>query len=74
MFYEDILAALEGLDLSDLISLTDSLENERFLVGNELGLTSRFDWNVCGAVSKALSVSTQRNICFGDLHCVNPMP
>lgn len=58
MFYEDILAALEGLDLSDLISLTDSLENERFLVGNELGLTSRFKTNEISAMETFI-VSTQ---------------
>jgi hypothetical protein len=71
-FRNDILAALQGLDLSANVSLTDALEGERFVVGNELGLTSRFNRNVCDVVTKALSVSTLSHARFGDIQSVEP--
>lgn len=71
-FCEDVLLHTRSLDLSGLISVTDALEGEGFVVGNELGLTGRFSHNVLGAVTKALSTTEFSNLCFGDVHSANP--
>lgn len=69
-FDQDMSVALQSLDLSANVSLTDDPANERNITGCELGLTTRFFKHVCDVVSKALSVSNLPNIRFGDIQCV----
>lgn len=73
-FVADIMQALSTLDLSGQVSLSDSAEGEKYMVGNELGLTGRFAKNVCDPVTKALSVTRLRNLFFGDIQCVRLNP
>lgn len=63
-FYDDICAALRFLDLNGLVSLTDSAEGEKFVVGSGLGLTGRFTANLC--------YTRLRNLMFGDITAVDP--
>jgi hypothetical protein len=73
-FSDEIMVALQGLELSAPVCLTDAPEDERFVVGNELGLTARFIRNVCDPVTKAFSVSSLSNLRFGDIHSVKLQP
>ena len=69
-FYDDIRIALQSMDLNGQVSLIESRIGERYLTGNELGLTTRFARNLCDPVSEALSVTNMRDIMFGDIHSV----
>lgn len=53
-----------------------SIDNgsERFLVGCELGLTTRFVRNICDPVAETLSATRLSNVTFGDIHAVKPAP
>lgn len=66
-FEQEILTACQSHGLSGNVSLTDSLEGEKFIVRNKLGLTDQFTWNVCDAVIKALLVTTLSHLHFGDI-------
>lgn len=68
-FREDVLSHTRSLDLSGLISVTDALEGEGFVVNNGFGLTGRFSHNFLGAVTTTTEFS---NLCFGDVHSTNP--
>lgn len=69
-FDEYVATTLQELNLDGLVS--DSSEPERYIVGNETGLTSRFVRNVCDPVAKALSVTDMNGIMFGDIQSVKP--
>ncbi|PLN77295.1 hypothetical protein BDW42DRAFT_177037 [Aspergillus taichungensis] len=71
-FENDIRSALGQLDLSGSVSYTHPPEPDRFVVANELGLTSRFNHHVCDAVAKALAVTGLHNVRFGDVQAVRP--
>lgn len=73
-FTTDIQNALENLDLTLEVTLTDSGEGEQYIVGNELGLTARFVGNVCVPVAKALSVTSRHGLTFGDIQFISPDP
>lgn len=73
-FLQEVSDALRSLDLSGEVSLSDSVGNERFLVGCELGLTTRFVRNVCDPVAKALSVTSLSDTIFGDIYAVEASP
>ncbi|KAE8352489.1 hypothetical protein BDV28DRAFT_148951 [Aspergillus coremiiformis] len=66
-FETEVRDAHQHIDLSGIISQTDPQEGEFFLTGSELGLTGRFNQNVCEAVAKALSVTELRGMRFGDI-------
>ena len=68
-FFQDIMEAIELLDLDGNVKVTS--EEERFIVANELGVTSRFIKNICDSVSSALSVTRLRDVFFGDIQSVN---
>lgn len=56
-FSAEVLSTYNDLDLSALVSLTDDRDvSERFAIGCELGLTTRFAKHLCDAVSKVMSV------------------
>lgn len=69
-FYEDVRVALQSMDLNGQVSLIESRNAERYLTGNELGLTTRFVRNLCDPVSEALSVTHLRQVMFGDIHSI----
>lgn len=68
------MAVSQTLDLTAEVSLTDSAEGEKYVVGNELGLTARFVANVCDPVAKALSVTSEGHVRFGDIQAVKLGP
>lgn len=56
-FVTEVLSTYNDLDLSTLVSITDDQDlSERFAIGCEPGLTTRFAKHVCDAVSKVMSV------------------
>lgn len=56
-FLTEALSTYNDLDLSTLVSITDDQDlSERFAIGCEPGLTTRFAKHVCDAVSKVMSV------------------
>lgn len=69
-FMEQILAALQSLDLRAHVSLTDPPEGEKYFVGNELGLTARIIHNICDPVAKALSVTSLSGLRFCDIQAL----
>ncbi|ODM14483.1 hypothetical protein SI65_10105 [Aspergillus cristatus] len=69
-FESDVIRACASLDLSQLVSLTDEVEEYR--TASELGLTGRFSKHVCDAVMKALSVTHLSNMKFGDYQALPP--
>lgn len=55
-FSTEVLSTYNDLDLSALVSLTDDRDvSERFAIGCEPGLTTRFAKHLCDAVSRVLS-------------------
>lgn len=50
------------MDLDGQVSLIESRNGERYLTGNEPGLTTRFVRNLCDPVSEALSVTHLRQV------------
>ncbi|XHG09735.1 hypothetical protein AWENTII_012777 [Aspergillus wentii] len=66
----EIMQALQSLDLSATVSLSDSSEGGEFVVESELDLTSRVDQNICDPVSK--QISNILNIRFGDNLVMTP--
>jgi len=69
-FYEDVRVALQSMDLDGQVSLIESRNGERYLTGNEPGLTTRFVRNLCDPVSEALSVTHLRQVMFGDVYSI----
>lgn len=69
-FIPQILTALGSLDLHTHVSLTDPAEGEKYLVGNELGLTARIIHNICDPVAKALSVTSLSGLRFCDIQAL----
>jgi hypothetical protein len=70
-FESQVFAALSSLTFSADISLTDEAEGDRYFVGSELRLTTRFVRHVCDPVAKALSVSNMP-LPFGDFRAIHP--
>lgn len=68
-FTAEVNDILARLDLTGNISLTDPApgEGDRYIVANELGLTSRFVANVALPLNKAYSLTTQGTLMFGDV-------
>ena len=73
-FQDDILAACNTLDLSDLVSVSDATEGERYVVGNERGLSTRIVSNICDPVTRALSVTNLSNLRFADIQAASSNP
>lgn len=69
-FIAQILTALGSLDLHTHVSLTDPAEGEKYVVGNELGLTARIIHNICDPVAKALSVTSLSGLRFCDIQAL----
>jgi hypothetical protein len=69
-FEQQMLDACHSLYLSAEVSPT--AEDERFIVGCELGLTSCFNQHVCDAVTKALSTTRLSHLKFGDVQAIRP--
>lgn len=69
-FREQATEILQQFDFSGMVSITDSLEGEKYVVANKLGLTARFIQNVCEPINKALSVAGFPSLRFGDVQAV----
>ncbi|OQE12921.1 hypothetical protein PENFLA_c059G01299 [Penicillium flavigenum] len=66
-FDRDIRLALVSLDLNFQIAYIDSPSGEVYLVGNDIGLSSRFVNNVCEPVAKVLIHASQPAMVLGDI-------
>lgn len=69
-FSDRVLNVLGSLDLDIQVSLTDPPEGEKYVVGNELGLTARIIHNICDPVAKALSVTSLSGLRFCDIQAL----
>ncbi|GFF26314.1 hypothetical protein IFM58399_01370 [Aspergillus lentulus] len=66
-FPSQVLTLCNTLSLDANVSVTDDSDmNEHYHVGNELGLTGRFNKHVCDPVAKVLSVTEHAHLTFGD--------
>ncbi|EAW17525.1 uncharacterized protein NFIA_074450 [Aspergillus fischeri NRRL 181] len=66
-FPRQVLTLCNTLSLDANVSVTDDSDmNEHYYVGNELGLTGRFNKHVCDPVAKVLSVTEHAHLTFGD--------
>jgi hypothetical protein len=66
-FPRQVLTLCNTLSLDANVSVTDDSDmNEHYHVGNELGLTGRFNKHVCDPVAKVLSVTEHAHLTFGD--------
>ena len=69
-FKNDVRQIIQNIDLNGLVPCTD-VTNDTYVVGNELGLTGRFDKHVCDAVSLACK-SAGLPLQFGDRQAALP--
>ncbi|KAK9642719.1 hypothetical protein HCH54_008155 [Aspergillus fumigatus] len=66
-FPRQMLTLCNTLSLDVNVPVTDDSDmNEHYHVGNELGLTGRFNKYVCDPVAKVLSVTEHAHLTFGD--------
>lgn len=66
-FDQEIRSALAPLNLNFQVPYVDFAGGEVYLVGNEIGLSSRFINNVCVPVAKVLARSSQPSLVIGDI-------
>jgi len=69
---QDTFAAVKGISMHRMISITNTMEGELFYVGNELGLTRRFVQNMGVPVTKAFKYGSKKPLLnclrFTDYH------
>ncbi|OOQ81584.1 hypothetical protein PEBR_42356 [Penicillium brasilianum] len=66
-FDQEIRSALATLNLNFQVPHVDFAGGEVYLVGNEIGLSSRFINNVCVPVAKILAHSSHPSLVIGDI-------
>jgi hypothetical protein len=69
-FKDDVLQIIQNTDLNGLIPCTD-VTSDTYVVGNELGLTGRFDKYICDPISLAC-ISAGLPLQFGDRQAAFP--
>lgn len=67
LFREEVLNALSLVNLTNMVS-GDSSEGDKYVVGNELGLSGRIISNICDPVMRGLAATHLSNLCFADIH------
>lgn len=68
-FREEVLRALSSINLTNMVS-GDSSEGDKYVVGNELGVSSRIISNICDPVMRGLAATHLSNLRFADTHTV----
>lgn len=72
-FREEVLHALSLTNLTNMVS-GDSSEGDKYVVGNELSVSSRIINNICDPVMRALAATHLSDLRFADIHTVVSNP
>lgn len=68
-FHEEVLHALSSINLTNMVN-SDSSEGDKYVVGNELGVSSRIVNNICDPVMRGLAATHSCSLRFADIHTV----